>query len=97
MGTSRSLCTRRAHNKLLEVENHDRDAIVIKLNINDIVIHRFFDTGSLVHDTYMETFRFLGVKQADLRNMQTSLKGFTGDSIKVEGGNHSAGRDWRFL
>ncbi|VFQ71586.1 unnamed protein product, partial [Cuscuta campestris] len=63
-----------------------RDALVVKIEINDAIVHRtLVDTGSSVNIMYEKTFQDLGLNRKDLRPVRTSLSGFTGDSIEAEG------------
>ncbi|VFQ86173.1 unnamed protein product [Cuscuta campestris] len=62
-----------------------RDALVVKIEINDAIVHRtLVDTGSLVNIMYEKTFQDLGLNRKDLRPVRTPLSGFTGDSIEAE-------------
>ncbi|VFQ79051.1 unnamed protein product [Cuscuta campestris] len=62
------------------------DALVVKIEINDAIVHRtLVDTGSSVNIMYEKTFQDLGLNRKDLRPVRTPLSGFTGDSIEVEG------------
>ncbi|CAH9086678.1 unnamed protein product [Cuscuta epithymum] len=63
-----------------------RDALVIRTEINDAIIHRtYVDTGSSVNVMYLSTFQELGLDRGSLRHINTPLSGFTGDSIDAEG------------
>ncbi|VFQ94507.1 unnamed protein product [Cuscuta campestris] len=63
-----------------------RDALVVKIEINDTIVHRtLVDTGSSVNIMYEKTFKDLGLDRKDLRPVRTPLSGFTGDSIEAEG------------
>ncbi|VFQ98159.1 unnamed protein product [Cuscuta campestris] len=63
-----------------------RDALVVKIEINDAIVHRtLVDTGSSVNIMYEKTFQDLGLDRKDLRPVRTPLSGFTGDSIEAEG------------
>ncbi|VFQ92732.1 unnamed protein product [Cuscuta campestris] len=63
-----------------------RDALVVKIEINDAIVHRtLVDTGSSVNIMYEKTFQDLGLNRKDLRPVRTPLSGFTGDSIEAEG------------
>ncbi|CAH9143682.1 unnamed protein product [Cuscuta epithymum] len=63
-----------------------RDAMVIKMEINDLVIHRtLVDTGSSVNIMYLDTFEKLKLSKGKLHPIKTPLSGFTGDSIEAEG------------
>ncbi|VFQ71417.1 unnamed protein product [Cuscuta campestris] len=63
-----------------------RDALVVKIEINDAIVHRtLVDTGSSVNIMYEKTFHDLGLERKDLRPVRTPLSGFTGDSIEAEG------------
>ncbi|VFQ80242.1 unnamed protein product [Cuscuta campestris] len=62
-----------------------RDALVVKLEINNAIVHRtLVDTGSSVNIMYEKTFQDLGLDRKDLRPVRTPLSGFTGDSIEAE-------------
>ncbi|VFQ98118.1 unnamed protein product [Cuscuta campestris] len=63
-----------------------RDALVVKIEINDAIVHHtLVDTRSSVNIMYEKTFQDLGLDRKDLRPVRTPLSGFTGDSIEVEG------------
>ncbi|VFR00831.1 unnamed protein product [Cuscuta campestris] len=63
-----------------------RDALVIKVEINNVVVHRtLVDTGSSVNVMYSNTFRELGLSRSNLKPIHTPLSGFTGDTIEAEG------------
>ncbi|VFQ85584.1 unnamed protein product [Cuscuta campestris] len=63
-----------------------RDALVIKVEINNVVVHRtLVDTGSSVNVMYSNTFKELGLSRGDLKPIHTPLSGFTGDTIEAEG------------
>ncbi|VFQ83491.1 unnamed protein product [Cuscuta campestris] len=63
-----------------------RDALVIKVEINNVVVHRtLVDTGSSVNVMYNNTFKELGLSRNDLKPIHTPLSGFTGDTIEAEG------------
>ncbi|VFQ73786.1 unnamed protein product, partial [Cuscuta campestris] len=63
-----------------------RDALVVKIEINDAIVHRtLVDTGSSVNIMYEKTFQDLGLDRKYLRPVRTPLSGFTGDSIEAEG------------
>ncbi|VFQ61122.1 unnamed protein product, partial [Cuscuta campestris] len=63
-----------------------RDALVIRVEINNVVVHRtLVDTGSSVNVMYSNTFKDLGLSRSDLKPIHTPLSGFTGDTIEVEG------------
>ncbi|VFQ84371.1 unnamed protein product, partial [Cuscuta campestris] len=63
-----------------------RDALVIKVEINNVVVHRtLVDTGSSVNVMYSNTFKELGLSRNDLKPIHTPLSGFTGDTIEAEG------------
>ncbi|VFQ98450.1 unnamed protein product [Cuscuta campestris] len=65
-----------------------RDALVIKVEINNVVVHRtLVDTGSSVNVMYSNTFKELGLSRSDLKPIHTPLSGFTGDTIEAEGTN----------
>ncbi|VFQ65984.1 unnamed protein product [Cuscuta campestris] len=63
-----------------------RDALVVKIEINDAIVHRtLVDTRSSVNIMYEKTFQDLGLNRKDLRPVCTPLSGFTGDSIEAKG------------
>ncbi|XP_019198276.1 PREDICTED: uncharacterized protein LOC109192140 [Ipomoea nil] len=63
-----------------------RDALVIRLELKDIIVHRVLvDTGSSVNVMYYDTFTQLGLSRKQLSQVRTPLSGFTGDSIETEG------------
>ncbi|VFQ69562.1 unnamed protein product [Cuscuta campestris] len=63
-----------------------RDALVVKMEINDAIVHRtLVDTGSSVNIMYEKTFQDLGLDRNDLKPVHTHLSGFTGDSIEAKG------------
>ncbi|VFQ82909.1 unnamed protein product [Cuscuta campestris] len=63
-----------------------RDALVIKVEINNVVVHRtLVDTGSSVNVMYSNTFKELGLSRGALKPIHTPLSGFTGDTIEAEG------------
>ncbi|XP_019153682.1 PREDICTED: uncharacterized protein LOC109150221 [Ipomoea nil] len=63
-----------------------RDALVISLELKDIIVHRVLvDTGSSVNVMYYDTFTQLGLSRKQLSQVRTPLSGFTGDSIETEG------------
>ncbi|VFQ90020.1 unnamed protein product, partial [Cuscuta campestris] len=63
-----------------------RDALVIRVEINNVVVHRtLVDTGSSVNVMYSNTFKELGLPRSDLKPIHTPLSGFTGDTIEAEG------------
>ncbi|VFQ64851.1 unnamed protein product [Cuscuta campestris] len=63
-----------------------RDALVIKVEINNVVVHcTLVDTGSSVNVMYSNTFTELGLSRGDLKPIHTPLSGFTGDTIEAEG------------
>ncbi|VFQ97213.1 unnamed protein product, partial [Cuscuta campestris] len=63
-----------------------RDALVIKVEINNVVVHRtLVDMGSSVNIMYSNTFKELGLSRSDLKPIHTPLSGFTGDTIEAEG------------
>ncbi|VFQ79937.1 unnamed protein product [Cuscuta campestris] len=63
-----------------------RDALVIKVEINNVVVHcTLVDTGSLVNIMYSSTFKELRLSQSDLKPIRTPLSGFTEDTIEAEG------------
>ncbi|VFQ69240.1 unnamed protein product [Cuscuta campestris] len=62
-----------------------RDALVIKCEINDIVIHRYYvDSGSSVNITYIKTFEDLALKMEILFKVRTLLSRFTWEIIDAE-------------
>ncbi|VFQ62047.1 unnamed protein product [Cuscuta campestris] len=62
------------------------DALVIKVEINNVVVHRtLVDTSSSVNIMYINTFKELGLSRGDLKPIRTPLSGFTGDTIEAEG------------
>ncbi|VFQ77692.1 unnamed protein product [Cuscuta campestris] len=70
----------------LRVLSPHRDALVIKVEINNVVVHHtLVDTGSSVNIMYSNTFKELGLSQGDLKPIHTPLSGFTGDTIEAEG------------
>ncbi|XP_019172819.1 PREDICTED: uncharacterized protein LOC109168233 [Ipomoea nil] len=63
-----------------------RDALVIRLDLNDTIVHRVLvDTGSSVNVMYYDTFTQLGLSRKQLSQVRTPLSSFTGDSIETEG------------
>ncbi|VFQ69611.1 unnamed protein product [Cuscuta campestris] len=73
-----------------------RDALVIKVEINNVVVHRtLVDTGSSVNVMYSNTFKELGLSQSDLKPIHTPLSGFTGDTIEAEGTITVKAGGWR--
>ncbi|VFR01657.1 unnamed protein product, partial [Cuscuta campestris] len=61
-----------------------RDALVVKIEINDAIVHRtLVDTGSSVNIMYEKTFQDLDLDRKDLRPVRTPLFRFTGDSIEA--------------
>ncbi|XP_019179714.1 PREDICTED: uncharacterized protein LOC109174927 [Ipomoea nil] len=63
-----------------------RYALVIKLELKDIIIHRVLvDTGSSVNVMHYDTFTQLGLSRKQLSQVRTPLSGFTEDSIETEG------------
>ncbi|VFQ96674.1 unnamed protein product [Cuscuta campestris] len=63
-----------------------RDALVITIDIMDLLIHKtLVDTGSSVNIMYMDTYKALGLTRDELSPIKTPLTGFTGDSIESEG------------
>ncbi|VFQ95569.1 unnamed protein product [Cuscuta campestris] len=63
-----------------------RDALVITIDIMDLLIHKtLVDTGSSVNIMYMDTYKALGLTRDELSPIKTPLTGFTGDSIEPEG------------
>ncbi|XP_031116910.1 uncharacterized protein LOC116020581 [Ipomoea triloba] len=64
----------------------DRDELVIKMEINDSIVHRILvDNGSSVNVMYYDAFTKLGLPRNQLKEVRTPLSGFTGDSIETEG------------
>ncbi|XP_019162234.1 PREDICTED: uncharacterized protein LOC109158509 [Ipomoea nil] len=67
-------------------ETPHRDALVIAMDINGVVVRRILvDTGSSVNVLYLETFTKMGLTREQLRPVNTPLAGFTGDSVEAEG------------
>ncbi|VFQ73296.1 unnamed protein product [Cuscuta campestris] len=63
-----------------------RDALVITIDIMDLLIHKtLVDTGSSVNIMYMDTYKALGLTRDELSPIKTPLTSFTGDSIEPEG------------
>ncbi|VFQ77719.1 unnamed protein product [Cuscuta campestris] len=63
-----------------------RDALVITIDIMDLLIHKtLVDTGSSINIMYMDTYKALGFTRDELSPIKTPLTGFTGDSIEPEG------------
>ncbi|VFQ72015.1 unnamed protein product [Cuscuta campestris] len=63
-----------------------RDALVITIDIMDLLIHKtLVDTGSSVNIMYMDTYKALGLTRDELSPIKTPLTGFTCDSIEPEG------------
>ncbi|VFQ90223.1 unnamed protein product [Cuscuta campestris] len=63
-----------------------RDALVVKVEINNVVVHRtLVDTGSSVNIMYSNTCKELGLSRGDLKPICTPLSGFTRDTIEAEG------------
>ncbi|VFQ73945.1 unnamed protein product [Cuscuta campestris] len=63
-----------------------RDALVITIDIMDLLIHKtLVDTGSSVNIMYMDTYKALGLTRDELSPIKTPLTGFIGDSIEPEG------------
>ncbi|VFQ92735.1 unnamed protein product [Cuscuta campestris] len=63
-----------------------RDALVITIDIMDLLIHKtLVDTGSSINIMYMDTYKALGLTRDELSPIKTPLTGFTGDSIEPEG------------
>ncbi|XP_019159714.1 PREDICTED: uncharacterized protein LOC109156332 [Ipomoea nil] len=63
-----------------------RDALVIAMDVNGIVVRRILvDTGSSVNVLYLETFTKMGLTREQLNPVKTPLAGFTGDSVETEG------------
>ncbi|VFQ79638.1 unnamed protein product [Cuscuta campestris] len=63
-----------------------RDALVIKVEINNVVVHcTLVNTGSSVNVMYSNTFKGLGLSRSDLKPIHMPLSGFTGDTIEAEG------------
>ncbi|VFQ76192.1 unnamed protein product [Cuscuta campestris] len=63
-----------------------RDALVITIDIMDLLIHKtLVDMGSSVNIMYMDTYKDLGLTRDELSPIKTPLAGFTGDSIEPEG------------
>ncbi|VFQ93083.1 unnamed protein product [Cuscuta campestris] len=73
-------------NDLPEIPSPHRDALVVKCEINEVIIHRcYVDNGSSVNIMYVKTFEELGLKKELLKRVRTPLSGFTGDIINSEG------------
>ncbi|VFQ76691.1 unnamed protein product [Cuscuta campestris] len=71
---------------LPEIPSPHRDALVIRCEINEVVIHQsYVDNGSSVNIMYVRTFEELGLKKELLKRVRTPLSGFTGDIIDLEG------------
>ncbi|VFQ95800.1 unnamed protein product [Cuscuta campestris] len=71
---------------LPEIPSPHRDALVVRCEINEVVIHRsYVDNGSSVNIMYAMTFEELGLKKELLKRVRTPLSGFTGDIIDSEG------------
>ncbi|VFQ91623.1 unnamed protein product [Cuscuta campestris] len=69
-----------------EIPSPLRDTLVVKCEINEVVIHRsYVDNGSSVNIMYVKTFEELGLKKELLKRVRTPLSGFTGDIIDSEG------------
>ncbi|VFQ62046.1 unnamed protein product [Cuscuta campestris] len=69
-----------------QVLSPHRDALVIKVEINNVVVHRtLVNTSSSVNIMYINTFKELGLSRGDLKPIRTPLSGFTGDTIEGEG------------
>ncbi|XP_019183802.1 PREDICTED: uncharacterized protein LOC109178721 [Ipomoea nil] len=67
-------------------ETPHRDALVIAMDINGVVVRRILvDTGSSVNVLNLETFTKMGLTREQLRPVNTPLAGFTGDSVEAEG------------
>ncbi|XP_019158822.1 PREDICTED: uncharacterized protein LOC109155651 [Ipomoea nil] len=67
-------------------ETPHRDALVIAMDINGVVVRRILvDTGSSVNVLYLETFDKMGLTREQLNPVKTPLAGFTGDSVEAEG------------
>ncbi|VFQ86055.1 unnamed protein product [Cuscuta campestris] len=63
-----------------------RDALVITIDIMDLLIHKtLVDTGGSVNIMYMDTYKALGLTRDELSPIKTPLTGFTSDSIEPEG------------
>ncbi|VFQ79942.1 unnamed protein product [Cuscuta campestris] len=63
-----------------------RDALVITIDIIDLLIHKtLVDTRSSVNIMYMDTYKAFGLTRDELLPIKTPLTGFTGDSIEPEG------------
>ncbi|VFQ89998.1 unnamed protein product [Cuscuta campestris] len=71
---------------LPEIPSPHRNALTVKCEINEVVIHRsYVDNGSSVNIMYVKTFEELGLKKELLKRVRTPLSGFTGDIIDSEG------------
>ncbi|XP_019190603.1 PREDICTED: uncharacterized protein LOC109185061 [Ipomoea nil] len=67
-------------------ETPHRDALVIAMDINGVVVRRILvDTGSSVNVLYLETFAKMGLTREQLNPVKMPLAGFTGDSVEAEG------------
>ncbi|VFQ85711.1 unnamed protein product [Cuscuta campestris] len=63
-----------------------RDALVVKVKINNVVVHRTrVDTCSSVNIMYNNTFKELGLSRGDLKPIRTPLSGLPGHTIEAEG------------
>ncbi|VFQ77938.1 unnamed protein product, partial [Cuscuta campestris] len=84
-----------SHADLPETGVPHRDAVVITIDIMDLLIHKtLVDTGSSVNIMYMDTYKALGLTRDELSPIKTPLTGFTGDSIEPEGGSQRVSRAW---
>ncbi|VFQ71635.1 unnamed protein product [Cuscuta campestris] len=71
---------------LPEIPSPHRDALVVRCEINEVIIHRsYVDIGSSVNIMYVRTFEEMGLKNELLKRVRTPLSGFTGDIIDSEG------------
>jgi len=56
-----------------------RDALIIKMDINDTIVHRILvDTRSSVNVMYYNAFTKLGLPRSQLKEVRTPLFGFKG-------------------
>ncbi|VFQ76056.1 unnamed protein product [Cuscuta campestris] len=71
---------------LPEIPSPHRDALVVRCEINEVVIHQsYVDNGSSINIMYVKTFEELELKKELLKRVRTPLSGFTGDIIDSEG------------
>ncbi|VFQ66815.1 unnamed protein product [Cuscuta campestris] len=63
-----------------------RDALVVKVEINNVVVHRtLVDTGNLVNIMYNNIFKELACLERISNRFAPPLSGFTWDTIEAEG------------